>query len=285
MGKKYNMDDMLNDLTYSTIYNRLKLLALNRFEWEGLPDGIETRHIEKALYNDGRVLFFKDPRKGLLCLPALPSGGVNVNNEHRKYRANGINYQREYSIDPDDNEAVLIRNNDLEVPTHNYMRLYAYKLTNIERSLDSNVNIQKFPFIIKCDDKSKLTMLNIFDQVQSNAPAIYADKNLDMKNFEILFTNAPFVCDKLADYKHDVWNDALTFLGINNANTDKRERLNSDEVNSNNEFIEHNILYMLEARKKAAEEINKMFPELNVSVKLREVESDGQVHTGSEGVN
>jgi hypothetical protein len=127
-------------------------------------------------------------------------------------------------------------------------------------------------------------MMNIFDQVQSNTPAIYADKNLDMKNFEILFTNAPFVADKLADTKHDIWNEALTFLGINNANTDKRERLNGDEVNANNEFIEHNILFMLESRQEAAKAISKMTG-LNITVKIREVEGNVEVHAGAPGAS
>ena len=66
-------------------------------------------------------------------------------------------------------------------------------------------------------------------------------------------------------------------LGINNNNTDKKERLLVDEVNANNEFILVNIDHMYEERKKACEEINRKFG-LNITVNRREVEGIGTIH-------
>ena len=105
-------------------------------------------------------------------------------------------------------------------------------------------------------------------QKQDNEPVIFADKNLDTNDITVLNTTAPIVFDKLQVQKTNVLNECLTFLGINNANTDKRERLVTNEVESNNEMIQVNSDVMLEARKQACKEINEMFG-LNISVERR----------------
>ena len=105
-------------------------------------------------------------------------------------------------------------------------------------------------------------------QKQDNEPVIFADKNLDTNEVSVLNTTSPIVFDKLQVQKTNVLNECLTFLGINNANTDKRERLVTNEVESNNEMIQVNSDVMLEARKQACKEINEMFG-LNISVERR----------------
>jgi len=283
LSKKKTMAAFLNDLTYMTIYYRLQNLALNMFEWEGLPEGMEAEYIEETLFTHGRALFFKDKNLGFLCLKAMPSEGINVYGRHTKYRGTGYNYSVEYSLE----ESVLIKNNMLQTTTEDYITLYALKLTEIERSLDVNVKAQKTPYIIVCDDKDLLTFKNIYKQVDGNEPAVFADKNLNLNSLDVLKTDAPFIADQLADYRHDVLNEVLSLLGIDNANTDKRERLVTDEVSANNEYIENNAEYMLKTRERAVKEINKMFG-LNVTVKVKqkeqeEVEEDGELHPGSEG--
>jgi hypothetical protein len=271
MAKRATLADMLNDMTFRTIYDRLHNLAVNMFEWEGLPEGMREEHIERVLYTQGKALFFKDANNGLLCLPCTSENNVNIYNEPVNYRAVGYGYNVKYAAD----KCVLIRNNKLQTNTHDYIMLYTNKLTEIERSLDANVKAQKFPYIIACDDKSLLTVKNVYKQISSNEPAIFPDKNFDMDSIRILETVAPLVTSELADYRHDVTNEVLSFLGINNANTDKRERLIADEVNANNEYIERNVEYMLAAREKACKEINLMFG-CEMSVKLRETEKGGE---------
>jgi hypothetical protein len=278
--KRATHEEYMQVLTYNIIYNNLKNIALNLFEWDGLPNRMKPEYMENTLYNHGQAIFVNDKNLGFICLPVTPSTQVNVYGEHLYYRANGIAYNEEFSID----DCVIILNNKLRTPTHDLIEYYAQKLVNIEMSLDSNVSIQKFPFIIKCDDKNKLTFMNIFNQIQTNTPAIYVDKNIDLSNLEILDTNAPMVLAELSDYRHDVLNEALTRLGINNANTDKKERLVTDEVNANNEYIEMNSSYMLDTRKRACKEINEMYG-LSISVKLKGGIDNGSVYTNNKGID
>ena len=39
--KRANLSDLLNDLTFRTLFDKYKLIAMNEWDWQGLPDGIE----------------------------------------------------------------------------------------------------------------------------------------------------------------------------------------------------------------------------------------------------
>ena len=100
----------------------------------------------------------------------------------------------------------------------------------------------------------------------------------------MLDTQAPYLLDKLQDYKNELRSELLTFLGINNNNIVKKERLITDEVNANNELISIMLDLMYDLRKKACEEINNKFG-LNITVNKREVKEDGEVHSNSRGTD
>ena len=68
--KRATLSDLLNDLTYRTHYDKNKLICLNEHEWTGLPDGIESRHIEKWLFSRGFCCFFRDPQMAHMVLEA-----------------------------------------------------------------------------------------------------------------------------------------------------------------------------------------------------------------------
>ena len=148
------------------------------------------------------------------------------------------------------------------------MNLYAIRLARVMRTIDLNVEAQKTPLLITCPENQKLALENVYKKYKGNAPVIYTDSEFNLDSVKVLKTDAPFVADKLTDYKHDLWNEVMTFLGVNNANQDKRERLVADEVGANDEQIEQARYNMLDARKEACRKINEMFG-LNIDVKFR----------------
>jgi hypothetical protein len=198
-----------------------------------------------------------------------PSGTLNNYDEPISYTAYSSIYQHEFDRD----NCVLIRNNYLERPTDNSVVLFATRLTEAERTIDTNIKAQKTPVLVRCDDKDRLTMKNLYSQYEGNEPFILGSKSLNLEALKVVKTDAPFVADKLQNYKHEIWNEALTFFGVNNANSDKRERLITDEVNANNEVISINAQSMLLTRLEACKAINKRYG-LNVNVKMRSF--DGQ---------
>ena len=262
----------LNNITYTNYYYRLMLIARALFKWNNLPNGINEKWIERYLYSEGACVFYKDPKVGYMVAKIGNTGPLNYYDEPTTIRPYATNYLYE---DPTDNDqlentvnCVIIRNNADSLPTYPMIQLYSADLTNIKRTIDTNIEAQKIPTIVTCSDRQKLTFKNAIKQKQDNEPVIYADKNLDTNEIKVLKTDAPIVFDKLQVQKTNVMNECLTFLGINNANTDKRERLVTNEVEANNEMIQINADVMLEARKQACKEINKMFG-LNISVEKR----------------
>lgn len=259
----------MNDKVFTCYINRLSLIARSVFEWSGLDElGIDEKWIEKYLFRDGSCVFYRDPIFGLMVARMNPAGNLNHYDEPTIIQpyATGYTYTGE-KLENNVN-CVIIRNNDDRLPTLPWVELYAMKLTNIDRTIDVNIQAQKMPIIIKCSDKQKLTLKQVIIQRDDNEPVIFGDKALDTTEMEVLNTGAPIVFDKLELQKHMVWNECMTMLGVNNANQDKRERLVDDEVQANNEQVEINYEIMLKARELACEQINKMFG-TNISVKKR----------------
>ena len=245
------------------------LLSKSVFKWNNLPNGIDEKWIERYLFTEGKCLFFKDKEKGFMVAKCTTAGELNYYDEPTLIQPHATNYFGEPL--KNDTECVLIRNNDEMIPTSHTIQLYALRLAEITRTIDININAQKTPCLILCSEKQRMTMKNMYKQWNGFEPVIFADKNLDTESITTLKTDAPYVVDKLQLQKHAIWNECCTFLGINNANQDKKERLVVDEVDANNDQIGMSAQIMLKARQRACERINEVFG-TNISVELRKPE-------------
>ena len=263
--KRATLSDLLNDLTYRTHFDKNRLICLNEHEWDGLPEGIEARHIERLLFNPGFAVFFRDPGMDYMVLEGSPDGHLNVYGDPLGYRVHGYNYQRHIKAE----DCVIIRNNLLGLPTEPFIMHYVNKITEAERTMDVNIKACKTPVIFACDDKDVLTFKRIFQEVDGNVPAIFADRGLNLDSIQAFLTGVKFMGNELMDYKRSVESDLLTFLGQNNTPVDKKERLITDEAEANDQLIASFADLQLQARQKACEEINALFG-LNVSVRRRE---------------
>lgn len=255
----------MNNLTYIDYYTRLKEYAINTFEWVGLPETVDARYLELILCERGKICFFEDETVGFMALPVNEYGNLNVYNyptEHEIYAVNG--YTKHRNIE----NSVTIYNNYLRLPTVLTLSLYAERLSNIQRTIDVNINACKTPYIIIATENQRLALENAFKQIEDNKPVIAFTNEMNLDNIKALDLKTPYVSDKLTLLKHDVWNEAMTFLGIENSNTDKKERMITDEVNSNDGQIEASRFNMLDARLEACDKINKMFG-LDISCKFR----------------
>lgn len=261
-------EKVLNDRTFSDYYNRLKLLAKSVFKWNNLPNSIDEKWIEGFLFSEGKCMFFKDPVLGLMVAKCNDGGTLNPYDEPTILRPVATNYDDLGSEYENNVSCVLIRNNDDMLPTASTIRLYAYRLADISRTIDINVAAMKTPVLITCNDKQKTSLKQVYKQWNGFEPVIWGSKDLDLSGIQVLNTDAPVVFDKLQIQKHHIWNECMTFLGINNANMDKRERLVDDEVQANNDQIQMCALLMLKARQKACETINSLF-HTNITVEFR----------------
>lgn len=255
-----------NNATYLQYYMHLTELAMSMFEWKNLPPTVDARFLELTLFEDGQIVFFKDEELGYLCLQCAVNGGFNVYRIPTNRRAYAVNgYQKNLT----ENDSVIIYNNFLHTNSMLDVRNFAERLYNIDRAIDVNINAQKTPILIKCDEQQRLTMLNTYQQYDGNQPVIFGDKALNTNAFQVLNTGAPLVADKLYVLKTQLWNECLTYLGISNINVQKKERLITDEVTRNQGGTIASRYSRLEARRQACEQINRMFG-LNISCDYRE---------------
>lgn len=250
---------IINNRTMIDYLDRLRMLATSLFTWENLDDiaGVgASRFLEQSLYDEGRACFIKDETLGYMALKVNPSDKLNVYNLPTKINAWSIGYNKEYDFD----DIVYIMNNELQKPTLACLELFAYRLYDTERIIDTNLNAQRTPVLIEGDTKTILTLKNVYMQYSGNIPFIFGNKQFDISNkLNVLKTDAPYLVDKLDTHKHQIFNDALTVLGIDNANTDKKERLITNEVESNEDLVNYYLNCWYKTRKKACDEINKKF--------------------------
>ena len=258
---------MANGATYVQYYNRLMELSMSMFEWKNLPDTVDERYLELGLFSSGCMVFFKDDVIGELALNMTYQGGLDIYGEPTRRRAYSRYNQFQTTLDKDN--SVIIWNNMLRTNSALDVQMFAYRLYNLDRIVDINANAQKTPVLITCDEKQKLTMKNLYLQYEGNYPVIFGDSNLDIKSLSVLKTDAPFVSDKIYDLKVKIWNEALTYLGISNINTTKKERMITDEVIRNQGGTIASRYSRLESRRRAVKKINKMFG-LNITVDYRE---------------
>ena len=255
-----------NSELYLYYFNRLKELAISMFEWKNLPSTVDPRFLELTLFNDGQCLFFKDEVMGYLTLQCTIGGKFNVYRvptNRRAYATNG------YQNNLDETNSVIIYNNMLRENAIEVVDMFAKRLYDLDSIIDVNANAQKTPVLITCDETQRLTLQNIYMQYTGNQPVIYGNKNLDVNGIKVLKTDAPYIGQMIYELKINVWNEALSYLGISTVNNVKRERLITDEVQRNLGGTYASRYSRMNMRKEACKNINEMFG-LNIDVDYRQ---------------
>ena len=233
-----------NERAYMQYFNRLMELGISMFEWKNLPDSIDPRFLELTLFCDGYAIFFYDEVMGYLALQCMIGGRLNVYRipiKRRAYAANG------YQQDLDSTNSVIIYNNLLHTNSSLDVEEFSKDLHQVTQLIRINGNAQRTPLLI------------LYAKYEGNQPCVFGDKSLRTDSIKVLNTGAPYLCDKLYTLKREIWNEALTFLGIQNVNIQKRERLITDEVIRNSGGVIASRYSRLESRRLACAEINKMF--------------------------
>lgn len=257
----------LNNLTYIQYLRRLTELSISMFEWKNLPPTVDSRYIELHLFETGCMVYFNDEVMGNLCLDCIANGRLDVygNPVLRRAYSGYNNYQKLLK----ESDSVIIWNNYLHTNSILDIKMFARRLYNLDRIIDVNANAQKTPVLVQGSEKQRLTLINLYKEFDGNSPFIFGDKNLDLNSLRCLNTDAPYVCDKLYQLKTQIWNEALTYLGISNINIQKKERLITDEVTRNQGGTIASRYSRLESRRQAVEKINAMFG-TNIEVNYRE---------------
>lgn len=250
-------------------FDRFTEICVSEFEYENMPDTIDVRYYELALFYNGKSIVFRDEALGMLALRMSDYGRFNIYNipiQRRAFANNG--YNKELT----DQDSVIIYNNKLRTNSVSVAYRYAKRLAMIDKTIDININAQKTPLLITCEEKDKQTMKNLYMKYDGGFPFIFAKKNQVTPNsIQVMNTEAPFLAEQLYELKQNIWNEALTYLGITNVNVQKKERMISDEVIRGQGGTLISRESRLQMRQECWDKVNKMFG-LNVKVKFKEPE-------------
>ena len=255
-----------------------QMLALNRYKWENLPNGIESRYIEQMLFDNGECALFDHPDLGLCVLRSSSRENLNIYGEPTKLSLTGFNEHRTVMMD----ECVRIMNNDLALPTLPDIVYYARRMAEIDDIIMQNLRQQRVPYLFATDENNSFSMKSLYDRMYQGEPAIFIDKEMlkgEPENIMVIPTTAPYLVDKLQIQKQEMERELLTFLGINNT-LEKKERLLVDETNSNNHFIKMSSDIGFKQRQLACEQINEMF---GLNVRVIETQDEFEMEVSNDG--
>ena len=277
---KYAFRDamILNSETYSDYLGRMKKICLSMFEWKNLPPSMNARFLEMCLYYIGQAAMLYDENYGYMNTMAADGGYINIYGLPTEVQCYSYRFNQRRSLftltsgEEKDKECILVMNNYERIPTQSTVILFAKRLAEAQRTADVNIQAQRTPILIATDQKQYFTLKKMYEEYDGNTPAIFADKNLiDPNSLKAIKTEAPFIAQNIMDYKREIWNEFLTTMGISNL-SEKRERMISNEVDSNNELINLNLQALLAPRKEACQLFNEKYGLLGdkaIDVKVR----------------
>nr|DAG47958.1 MAG TPA: upper collar protein [Caudoviricetes sp.] len=260
MGKKRNINKVCADRR-GLLFLLYKNLATNVFKWEGLPNGIESRHIENFLFEHGQVGFYNDKDLGMICLPISNYGELNIYGDPTKFYMFSKNGKYSKTI-PSENIIRCMDNPNL-VPTKQYVNYYVQEMLDIETAIRANLRKQVKPYFAIATDKNKYTVKSIIDDYENGEDVVIIDKTLGEDGFDglkLLTANVEYLVDKLRAEERSRESALLTYLGVSNVNMEKKERLITDEVNGNEEYVNLNLSIRAKGRIDAMVELQKIYP-------------------------
>lgn len=271
---------ILNKDTYDFYLDFFRKIATSLFEWINLPSTMNAEYLEECLFYFGMASILKTEKYGFINTKCSSNGDINIYGLPTKLNCYSYSFQTSrniYTGVPNNNEygeCILVKNNIDMLPTFVGLDIFCRRLYEADRVCDVNIKAQKTPVLLVADDTSRLMMQNLYKEYDGNSPFIFGDKKqLSPDIIRSIKTDAPFVADKIMEYKKQVLNEALTFLGINNIQLEKKERLITEEASSNNELINLNLQSYLMCRQKACKEFNEKYgyagtdKEINVRVR------------------
>lgn len=264
MQKKTINSQFNNFKSYLMYLRQCRSLAENVFLFENLPEYVDVAYINKILVEKGSIAWFKDEVMGLLALPWVRQGNLDVYGRPTTIRVYGTNgYTKVLNV----GEYVIMYDNYGKYPLLLDITQYAQRLANCVRVQDINVSQQKTPRYWKTSQDKVESIKGLLNKIDSDENAVIGYEDIDIDNTQCVLEPAPYVTDKLDDYKNNIFNEFLRLIGVANLTVQKKERNIKDEVLASQGGTIASRFSRFEPRKKAVDLINEKF-DVDIQVKF-----------------
>lgn len=290
-----------NNTLFQDVFMRNLNVLSTLIEWEGLPETVDPLFFEmNLLLGPTCCILYDTDFASYLGLPCFGQGKMNIYYKNSTYRAVSLNYSKTFISLTKENKdifdimaypsgegavnanlkGVVCFDNPVSYPLIETIEIYTKRMVSAMRAIDVLEKQAKLPCIIETDEDSKLTIQTAINDIDQNVLAIYASRDvakrlIESKTLQTQFN--PAVLQVMWDHLNNLRSEMLTAFGINNLNTaDKKERLLTDEIKSNDEAIALNIGYRMKCRYQFAENLKAVFginarPHINSSVMMENV--------------
>lgn len=256
MKAKLINSQLTNFKTYEMYKRQLLTLAENVFEFKNLPNFIDVAFLNKVLLRQGSIAFFVDEVMGLLALPYISMGNLDVYSRPVKIQVYG---QNGYSKVLNQDEFVIMYDNNGRYPLWLDILQYSERIALDTRTTDINIAQQKTPRFWKTNSEKVKSVQDIINNVDGLENTVLSYDNIDLDDTTLVLAPAPFVADKIDIHKEKDWNEFLRLIGIANMNFQKKERNIKDEVLASQGGTVASRFSRFQPRQNAIDEINRKF--------------------------
>lgn len=262
--------------------------AIAQFDWN-IPNNWDKDYFIYTLYGRGFIAIIKTDRFGVIpqqcSLRGLnvfyhPTEALIANPLLPGYRAQKI-----------DKECVVIKLQPDYTSIMDKVAFYADMMGLCDEIAQVNLFNSQLSYVMAAQNKTIAeSFKKLYDVIHSGNPAVVVDKELmnsdgsptwQAFNGEV---GRNFIVDKIQTVKETIKDQFLTDLGIPNANTQKRERLITDEVTSNRQETAIVSDMWLTHIKEDIDKANKMFG-IDISVKWRFKPVEGGDSNAGDNLN
>lgn len=247
-------------------------LWYNSYEWKGI-NYAQRDYIMRTLWLKGKICAWKLINADSLGLEGEASIGFSdyAPAEYNIY----MNYPIKVNLVPE-KRAPFIPNKILKVDEDvvigqaqrnkkgifDSIEILIDKVVDAEMLIDIIRNTLKMPFNVIVDENNKARILELYNRIANDEEVIVMSVD-DINAIKVQANANPYILDKVFQYKKDRENEILTYLGIDNVASEKKEHLIVDEVNANNDIINNSGDCCLDCLK---EFCNRISDTLGVSV-------------------
>lgn len=261
-GKRQRNPNANRQVQLENMYMRiLGELCMNRFEWKGFPESVDVRYLEMQLYFHALAVGFVDRNTDkFFVLRGTPTGQRNLTDNPLSFTLTAPSLLS--SRIPNQISArhsVPIWANYFRSPDLDIVQNYAWKLAQIDRTIEINVNSARRTKVIVHNENQRLSAANINRQLDNGDSVIALNMPLEQLISAVDLGINPDAIEKLSIVRARMWNECMGMLGINNSNQDKKERLVAAEVGANDDQVGTMQRVCLNARQDAARAINAKF--------------------------
>lgn len=239
--------------------------AISRYKFT-LPENWDFNYFTSVLFVIGFIFGFdKEPKFGLIPQHGFV-GGRNV--QYQPYYAtisNPLFGRGSYRLIIGE-ECSIIKLQPDYCGLYDIVDYYGDLMALTAETIGVNIFNSKMSIAFAATNKAMAeSYKKLYDSFGSGEPAVFADAKLFDDEGNLRYSviaqdvGGNFIADKLLDCLGAIRNKFLTDIGIPNANTDKRERLNSKEVNSNNIETASKAYLWLETMKDSFKKTREMF--------------------------